>query len=454
MIKKRPGWMIAIALTMVLAFTTSGYAAPLQTEGFDRKVSEHRIYYHIAQLADRDNARVTGFEGEHRAADYIAKELDKYGLKVERQSFPITAFLSHGAELTVNSPIEENLNPDTFTMTPPTPEEGLSGELADAGLGRDEDFEQADVDGKIALIQRGEIDFYEKVQNAAGNGATGAIIFNNTEGELNGTLGEPTDIPAVSLSQEEGKSLLDLVQTEDSVQVTMVADVDMKDSYSQNVIGTIPAAKGAKEQAKTIVVGAHYDGVDTPAANDNASGTATLLELARVLADQKLHHHVKVIFFGAEEVGLVGSHRYVDSLSEQQRADTAAMINLDMVGVGETIGIMTGSEDADSFVADQAENYVRSIGEPYERSTSTRSDHVPFEDAGIPVAFLNYHEDPNYHTDEDTLDKIQIDNLDHMGTLVTSLTYDLANSHQLPKNNPVAEMAQKKRYHNPEYQHK
>src|SRR5699024_9065558 len=127
-----------------------------------------------------------------------------------------------------------------------------------------------------------------------------------------------------------------------------------------------------------------------------------------------LHHHVKVIFFGAEEVGLVGSHRYVDSLSEQQRADTAAMINLDMVGVGETIGIMTGSEDADSFVADQAENYVRSIGEPYERSTSTRSDHVPFEDAGIPVAFLNYHEDPNYHTDEDTLDKIQIDNLDHM----------------------------------------
>ncbi|PTX55359.1 aminopeptidase YwaD [Melghirimyces profundicolus] len=452
--RSRLGIVFTLALTMVLVFTASAYAAPLQTQDVSKTVSEHRIHHHIAKLADRDNARVTGFEGEHRAADYIAGELEKYGIQVERQKFPIIAFLSHGAELTVQSPVSEELHPRTFTYTPATPEEGLTADLAYAGLGRTGDFENTDVEGKIALIRRGEFTFYEKVQNAARAGAIGAIIFNHSEGQINGTLGQPTEIPAISLSQSEGEGLLDILNAGETVTVTMTADVEMSESYSQNVIGTLSPRKGSADHTKTIVVGAHYDGVDTPAANDNASGTATLLEMARVLADQRLHHEVKVVFFGAEEVGLVGSHRYVEFLSEEERANTAAMINMDMVGVGDTIGIMTATEDADSFVADMAEEYVKTLGEPYERTTSTRSDHVPFEEAGIPVAFLNYHSDPNYHTDEDTLDKIRIENLDHMGTLVTRLTYDMANNHQLPQKSRKGMNVQKERYHNPEYQRK
>jgi aminopeptidase YwaD len=58
--------------------------------------------------------------------------------------------------------------------------------------------------------------------------------------------------------------------------------------------------------------------------------------------------------------------------------------------------------------------------------------HVSNEEAGIPVVFLNYHTDPNYHTDADTLDKISKDNLYKMGTLATILTYNLANDKKLP----------------------
>ncbi len=448
----------SLALIALLALASTAYAVPsmpVHTQEFTKKVSAERIYQHIAKLADRDDARIAGFEGEHRAADYIARELKKYGLKVERQVFPFLAFQDRGSEVQVVEPEARNLDSQTMTYSPATPEEGLRAELVYAGLGSEEEFAQVDAKGKIALIQRGEYTFYEKTQNAAKAGAVGAIIFNNASGNINGTLGEPTDIPAASLSDAEGEALRALLEQGEKVTVTMKVDTVLKDSHSQNVIGTIPGKKGGPfKERKTIVVGAHYDGVDTPAANDNASGTGTLLELARVLSKKPMYHDVKVIFFGAEEAGLVGSTHYVESLDPREIADIAAMINMDMVGVGDTMGVMTAEEGVVSFVADRAEEYIRAYGHPYYRTTSTRSDHVPFEAAGIPVAFLHYSPDPNYHTDEDTVDKLSKENLYNMGVLVTTLTHNIANDKNLPERGSAfsAEgLKGEKRFHNPEF---
>ncbi|OYD07264.1 M20/M25/M40 family metallo-hydrolase [Paludifilum halophilum] len=457
--KRNLRWAVtAITLAAVLIFTSSAYAAaPDKHQSAVDRISQERIYGHIAKLANKDNARVTGFEGEHKAADYIAEKLKQYGVKVERQYFPIIAYMDKGSEVTVNKPEAKTLKSANFNFTPATPDEGLTGEVVYAGLGAEDDFRDVDVEGKIALIQRGEYTFYDKTQNAAQAGAEGVIIFNNVEGELSGTLGEPTDIPAVSLNQEQGEELKSLLDKGQTVEVTMKADVEMSPSYSQNVIGTIEANKGSSKKAKTIVVGAHYDGVDTPAANDNASGTATLLEVSKALSQEKLRHDVKVIFFGAEEVGLVGSHHYVDNLSDEERAKTAAMINMDMVGVGDTIGVLTGETSTESFVTDMAEDYVQSKGYEYNRGTSTRSDHAPFAEDGIPVAFLNYGPDPNYHTDQDTLDKINKDNLGRMGSIVTTLTHDLANTKELPpkKNKAKKQKFNKQNQHrNPEFKEK
>ncbi|GAA5346983.1 M28 family peptidase [Planifilum fimeticola] len=447
-----------MALIALLAFASTAYAVPsvpVHTQEFTKKISAERIYQHIAKLADRDDARIAGFEGEHRAADYIARELEKYGLNVERQVFPFLAFQDRGSEVQVVEPEPRNLDSQTMTYSPATPEEGLRAELVYAGLGSEEEFAQVDAKGKIALIKRGEYTFYEKTQNAAKSGAVGAIIFNNASGNINGTLGEPTDIPAASLSDAEGESLKALLEQGIKVTVTMKVDAVLKNSYSQNVIGTIPGKKGGPfKERKTIVVGAHYDGVDTPAANDNASGTGTLLELARVLSKKPMYHDVKVIFFGAEEAGLVGSTHYVESLDPREIADIAAMINMDMVGVGDTMGVMTAEEGAVSFVADRAEEYIRAYGHPYRRTVSDRSDHAPFEAAGIPVVFLNYGPDPNYHTDEDTVDKLSKNNLYNMGVLVTTLTHDIANDKNLPERGAAfsAEgLKGEKRFHNPEF---
>src|SRR5690606_41509235 len=111
------------------------------------------------------------------------------------------------------------------------------------------------------------------------------------------------------------------------------------------------------------------------------------------------------------------------------------------------------SSDLGSFVADLAEEYIRAYGHPYRRTVSDRSDHAPFEAAGIPVAFLNYGPDPNYHTDGDTVDKLSKENLKATGILVTTLTHNIANDKKLPERKAVsiAGLKSEKRFHNPEF---
>jgi Zn-dependent M28 family amino/carboxypeptidase len=80
--------------------------------------------------------------------------------------------------------------------------------------------------------------------------------------------------------------------------------------------------------ARTIIIGSHYDSVNCPGADDNASGCAVNLLVARQLIKQKLNHTLTIIFFDAEEIGLVGSNYYAKSMT----AKCDLMINLDMVG--------------------------------------------------------------------------------------------------------------------------
>ncbi len=120
-------------------------------------------------------------------------------------------FKDLGSELAMLAPSVEKFETKTFMYSPSTPECGLTAELAYAGLGYPEDFEGQDFTGKIALIRRGAFTFYEKVQNAAEAGAVGAIIFNNTDGIINGTLSTLTDIPALAILKADGEYLAGLL---------------------------------------------------------------------------------------------------------------------------------------------------------------------------------------------------------------------------------------------------
>jgi aminopeptidase YwaD len=314
----------------------------------------------------------------------------------------------------------------------------VEGKLVYAGLGTEEDCKNANLDGNIALIQRGEFTFAQKAKNAYANGAKGVIIYNNTSGILGGTLGSLGDSkgPTVGMSLEDGAKLADRIKVGKTVMASMEVKTLVKEnSYSYNVIGEIPAHKNT-ENPQTIVLGAHFDSVSCPGANDNASGTATILEVARLLSKpevkNKLQYNVRFVAFGAEEIGLRGSEQYVDQLVKSGEAENiAGMINLDMVGVGDQVVTYNLNDEASHKITDLAEDNIEELGYVYGgHFNSGSSDHAPFEAAGIPSVFIQFDKDPYYHTDEDTLNKIDPQNIKETATLVLNMLMDMNDTKQ------------------------
>lgn len=198
---------------------------------------------------------------------------------------------------------------------------------------------------------------------------------------------------------------------------------------TSNVIGYIPAHN--KKSQQSIILGAHYDHLGKDrlgnifrGANDNASGTGTMMELARTLSENYFIIDINIVFiaFSAEEKGLIGSYYYCRNplfpLDE-----VVAMINLDMVGTG--IGPW---EIATNFnqkkILEKAINDTFTYYQVKFRLASWYlkpvSDHFPFYEKGIPVLFF-FRSNPSniggYHTIKDTINTVDPKNLGECGKL-------------------------------------
>jgi len=115
-------------------------------------------------------------------------------------------------------------------------------------------------------------------------------------------------------------------------------------NYSQNVILTVP---GVSE--RRIIVGAHYDGVNNVGISDNASGIVTLLESAQRILHLDHYYTITYIFFGAEEVGLIGAEYYIASLTQEERENIVLMINVDVIFDGSTLNYGVGYHDFENW---------------------------------------------------------------------------------------------------------
>ena len=140
---------------------------------------------------------------------------------------------------------------------------------------------------------------------------------------------------------------------------------------------------------------------DVDGANDNASGIAAVLTLAEELADRSFPFTLRFIAFGSEETGLNGSKHYVSALTEDERGEIKAMINLDVVGTGEGIRI-TGDSWLTGHVSETADREGITVGLRGGMRGGS-SDHASFREAGIPVIFFFADDVSRIHTPEDTL---------------------------------------------------
>lgn len=170
-----------------------------------------------------------------------------------------------------------------------------------------------------------------------------------------------------------------------------------------------------------VIIGGHYDSVPMgPGANDNASGTAVTVEVARDLMLSPVPGvAVRFIAFGAEEIGLLGSADYVRTLSAADRQRTRVMISLDMLAVGDRPAF----GGADPYLSEALARAASQGYRPAELSNYLRrmSDHASFLDVGIPAIMFHWVDDPNYHTRFDVPEQVQPYSLELMGAIAVEL---------------------------------
>ncbi|MCX7596142.1 MAG: M28 family peptidase, partial [Fischerella sp.] len=329
-------------------------------------------------------ARVTGTPVMEKATAYLIDEYRKAGYVTKVQTFDYQKFVDFGSNLNINgASIEGNALNGTI------PGKVNAPMVVVPNVGRPDDFAQVNVKGAIAVVRRGEIRFSEKAKNAAAGGAVGLVIVNNQPGNLSGgALGETVKIPVLAVSGERGNPLLEKAQNT-PVNVSLNVNAQQQVVNGHNIIAHLPGVTQPK-----LIVGGHYDSVPgSPGANDNASGTAVVLALARNLSNTDLGRQAWFVAFAGEEDGLHGSKAFVNAATPEFLSSLKGMLNFDMVGVNERLGI--GGTSSLTAFAKATEPDVKIFG------SYGGSDHAPFAEKNVPVLFFHRGQEPNYHTPND-----------------------------------------------------
>ncbi len=425
--------LVSVLSTFAMILPLVSYAAPNKNalSSFDKKittkVNADQALKHISYLSETIGPRVAGTQSEKIASNYIKQQFESYGYDVKVQNFEIKNVVS---ELKVGN-LEDLFRVNTATGSGYTDKNGINGEIINCGFGEESDFQDKDIHGKIALVQRGNVSFAIKAENAEKYGAIGVLMYNNQPGNVNPTLGTyKANIPYLSLSLNDGNKILDEME-KGSLTISIKSELL---TNSQNIIAT-RKPKNIKNP-EIVYISAHYDSVPyAPGANDNASGTSMLLELAKILKSYPINKEIRFVACGAEEIGLNGSSYYVSQLSKDEINRSYADFNMDMIATSEEkcdkLRVDTTNGQENLVTQSVAAAGYRLDNEVLQVGRGSSSDHASFSSVGITSAsFIWADKDGNlekyYHQPEDTIAiNISKDKLQQVGEIVGSALYDV-----------------------------
>ncbi len=350
---------------------------PLQSQVRDVASSASADVEALVQLGPR----VAGTPVMDKASSYLMQQYRRAGYVTEIQTFTYPKFEDLGSSLTVN---DKTIKGQALNGS-------IAGKLiaplvAVPNTGRAADFTSVNVKGAIAIVRRGEIRFLDKARNAAAAGAAGLVIVNNQPGNLDGALGGEAHIPVLALSNEQGNLLLEQPV---SPPASLAVNTHQRSVTGRNVVAHLPGVVQPR-----VILGGHYDSVaGSPGANDNASGTAVVLAIARKVADTPVGRQAWFVAFDGEEDGLHGSRAFVRQAEPQFLKGLKGMLNFDMVGVNNQLRV--GGTKTLTILAQRADPGASIFG------NYSGSDHAPFAGAGVPVLFFYRGQEPNYHQPSD-----------------------------------------------------
>ncbi len=366
-----------------------------------------RVLEHVRYLAEEIGIRPAGSDAEREAAAYLADQLIEAGYETTIEEFTFRSPLDNSIVTLADGALLRSLAMEGSARLE------ASGIAVHAGLGEPADLAGADLDGKVVIFDRGVVTFADKARAAEAVGAVAVIVVNTEPGLFRGALGDTTSaIPVVGVSADDAAALEAAIGTS----ITVHANAGMEDITSQNVVGRI----GDNCHA---YLGAHYDTVTvSPGANDNASGTAVVLEVARTNPVEGLC----VVLFGAEELGLFGSQNYV---AHHLAGTGRFMLNVDMAGRLDG-PVVVGDADLIEEVITAVDAAGISFGLRAGRfPPGASSDHVSFEAVGVPAVTFNSGNDSAIHTAQDTIDRIQPEALAMFVAAVDAALDSLVSNH-------------------------
>ena len=383
---------------------SSGDASPTVEAPFEIE----RVLEHIRALSSDIGPRPAGTEAERRGAEYIAGELEALGYSVDVQAFEYDIEYDWGSSLQIDPPDGESLL--AYALVGSQASE-VTGEIVDAGTGRPEEF-PTEAEGRIALMQRGELEFPQQVANAAAAGAVAAVVYNDRPGPVIGEVDRAAGIPGATIAQEEGENLRGLIA---SGPLSVRLDIRTITGPQESVNVLARQSGGDCE----IIVGGHHDSVlGVPGANDNASGTAAVLELARVFAGED--EGLCFVTFGSEEVGLKGSVAFVEALTDGELEALKGVVILDAIGAGE-FWLLNGTPELITATGMAAREMDIGPFAPADGQAGAGSDHLSFNVEGVPGMLIYRAGDPRRHDPSDTIEFIEPQLIDEAMRMALSL---------------------------------
>jgi len=467
-------------------------AQQAEAEISTKELKEH-VYF---LASDELEGRKPGTDGGLEAAKYIRDQFMLFGLEPIGENgfqyFNVTTGITKGMNnhIVLNDSTFE-LNTD-FIPLPFSSNASLTEEVVFAGFGMEidhdslqwSDYKEIDVEAKWVLILRGDPEpdkdeslfisssgDRDKALLARDNKAAGVLLVNGPQfGDkmLSGTFDRVTadvGIPVINISQSvadmilknSGKNINELekeiiknMQTASFSTgeiITGTTELIKNEVSTQNVVAIIEGNDPLLKD-EYIVIGAHYDhlgfggpgsGSRTPdtlaihnGADDNASGTAGIIELAEKLSGnrEQLKRSIVIMAFGAEEMGLLGSQFFTSNALVDLK-DVKAMFNFDMIGRLDStdFGVMlagTGTAvEFDSLLAIYEKESKLAFNHSPEGYGA--SDHASFYASNVPVLFFTTGAHPDYHTPADDAEKINYEGQKEILDYAYPLILDIAN---------------------------
>jgi hypothetical protein len=445
----RRSWVVTVCAAVVVALCTAPTASAAPKDACDTQVNDtpskllpciktDDLWNHMKKFqaiananpspADGHPSRNSGEPGYKASADYVAQVMTAAGYDVTIQQYTFTYYaytgiptFSQTSPTTHDYVLNDEWGPGQSTGTvtggtvqpaggivlPPTPTPTSASGCSAS------DFSGL-VPGRIALIQRGSCNFGVKVQNAQAAGASGVIIFNEGNsnpdrtglliGSLQDAAGNPIipTIPVAFTTFAVGQSLYNQAQQSPPVMNLSIPAIVKPNTPDYNVI----AESRGGDKNHVVVVDAHLDAIYGAGMLDNASGSATILDIAQQMKNVNPLNKLRFIWFGGEEVGLLGSAYYVNNLTSTELSHIGYDLDADVTATPNyTIGVLdpagpdlfTGTVSstfpnrvykASTVARDQAIAYFDSIGKNHELFSPVGTDAFSFNTVGIPASGL------------------------------------------------------------------